>query len=49
MIAEYGNRPINELFSDNERNRTKADLLAKIEKAYDSKVMDIYFTSFVIQ
>ncbi len=48
-INEYSNRPIGELFSNGERNRTKAELLARIAKAYDGKVMDIYFTTFVIQ
>jgi flagellar FliL protein len=48
-IDEYSNRPMAELFSNGERNKTKAELLAKIEKAYDEKVMDIYFTTFVIQ
>jgi flagellar FliL protein len=48
-IAEYSNRPMAELFSNGERNKTKAELLEKIEKAYDDEVMDIYFTSFVIQ
>jgi flagellar protein FliL len=48
-IDEYSNRPMGELFSDGERNRTKTELLAKVEKAYDDKVMAIYFTTFVIQ
>jgi flagellar basal body-associated protein FliL len=38
-----------ELFSNDERNRSKAELLKKVEKAYEKKVMDIYFTTFVIQ
>jgi flagellar FliL protein len=48
-IDEYSNRPMAELFSNDERNRSKAELLKKVEKAYEKKVMDIYFTTFVIQ
>jgi flagellar protein FliL len=48
-IDEYSNKPMAELFSDDYRNKTKAELLAKIEKAYEGKIMDIYFTTFVIQ
>jgi flagellar protein FliL len=48
-IEEFSNRPMAELFSNEERKRSKEELLKKIEKAYDEKVMDIYFTTFVIQ
>jgi flagellar FliL protein len=48
-INEYSNRPMAELFSNEERNRTKTELLEKISEAYEKKVMDIYFTTFVIQ
>jgi flagellar FliL protein len=48
-IDQYSGRPIAQLFSTGYRKQTKADLLAKVGKAYDDKVMDIYFTTFVIQ
>jgi flagellar protein FliL len=48
-IDQYSNRPMAELFSNEERNRTKTELLEKISEAYEKKVMDIYFTTFVIQ
>jgi flagellar protein FliL len=48
-IGQYSGLPIAQLFSTGYRDQTKAELLAKVEKAYDDKVMDIYFTTFVIQ
>ena len=48
-INQYSNRPMAELFSNDERNRTKTELLEKISEAYEKKVMDLYFTTFVIQ
>jgi flagellar protein FliL len=48
-IEQYSGLPIAQLFSTGYREQTKAELLAKVEKAYDGKVMDIYFTTFVIQ
>ena len=48
-IEQYSGLPIAQLFSTGYREQTKAELLAKVAKAYDDKVMDIYFTTFVIQ
>ena len=52
-IAEYSGRKMDELMSNAERDRTKQELVGKVVKAYtvDKKkeVMDIYFTTFVIQ
>ena len=48
-IDQYGGVPMAQLFSNGYREQTKAELLAKVEKAYDGNVMDIYFTKFVIQ
>src|SRR5690348_11118558 len=48
-IDQYSGVPIGQLFSTGYRQQTKTELLAKVEKAYDGKVMDIYFTTFVIQ
>jgi flagellar FliL protein len=48
-IDQYSGLPMAQLFSNGYREQTKADLLAKVEKAYEDKVMAIYFTNFVIQ
>ncbi|MFI5907531.1 flagellar basal body-associated protein FliL [Dactylosporangium sp. NPDC051541] len=52
-IDEYSGRKMDELMSNAERDRTKKELIAKVVKAYtkDGKkeIMDIYFTTFVIQ
>ncbi|MER7009605.1 flagellar basal body-associated FliL family protein, partial [Dactylosporangium sp. NPDC000555] len=52
-IDLYSGRKMDELMSNAERDRTKKDLVAKVVEAYtkDKKkeVMDIYFTTFVIQ
>jgi flagellar FliL protein len=52
-IEQYTGRPIAELSTEEGRNKHKAELLEKIEKAYEhdetQMVMDLYFTSFVTQ
>ena len=48
-IDQYSGMPMAQLFSNGFREQTKADLLAKVEKAYEGKVMALYFTNFVIQ
>jgi flagellar protein FliL len=52
-IALYSNREMAELMSNAERERLKKELKEKIEKAYtvekEKEIMDVYFTSFVIQ
>jgi flagellar protein FliL len=48
-IDQYSGVPMAPLFSNGYREQTKAELLANVKKAYDGKVMDIYFTNFVIQ
>ena len=48
-IDQYSGMPMAQLFSNGFREQTKADLLAKVEKAYEGKIMAIYFTNFVIQ
>lgn len=52
-IDLYSNRKMDELMSNEERERSKAELKEKIEKAYtvekEKEIMDVYFTSFVIQ
>ncbi|GAA2394217.1 flagellar basal body-associated FliL family protein [Dactylosporangium salmoneum] len=52
-IELYSGRKMDELMSNAERDRTKKELVEKVVKAYtvDKKkeIMDIYFTTFVIQ
>jgi flagellar protein FliL len=48
-ISEYSGMSMGELFSSGYREKTKADLLTKIKKTYAGKIMDLYFTTFVIQ
>jgi flagellar FliL protein len=52
-IEAYTGRPIEELSTEEGRNAIKAELLEKIEKAYEKDetqmVMDLYYTSFVTQ
>jgi flagellar FliL protein len=52
-IAQYSGRKMDELMSNAERDRTKKELIEKVVKAYTvekkKEVMDIYFTTFVIQ
>ncbi|MFB9180525.1 flagellar basal body-associated FliL family protein, partial [Dactylosporangium sucinum] len=52
-IDEYSGRDMAELMSNGERERTKAELKEKLVKAYTEEkkklVMDVYFTTFVIQ
>jgi flagellar FliL protein len=48
-IGRYSNMPMAELSSVSGRAKAKADLLTDVKKAYDDKIMDIYFTEFVMQ
>jgi flagellar FliL protein len=48
-ITEYSNRSVGELSSNEERERSRQELVKKISEAYEGKVMDIYFTEFVMQ
>jgi flagellar FliL protein len=48
-ISHYSNMPMAELSSTSGRAKAKAELLEDVKKAYDEKIMDIYFTEFVMQ
>ena len=48
-ISEFSNRQVAELSSTDGRTKAKDDLLHAVSKAYDDKVIDIYFTGFVMQ
>jgi len=48
-VAEFSNHDMAEYASADARARAKAELLKSVAKAYDDKIMDIYFTEFVMQ
>ena len=48
-VAEFSDHPMSEYSSEAGRAKAKAELLASVEKAYEDKIMNIYFTEFVIQ
>ena len=48
-IAQLSDRPIIALNSAAARMKAKEQLVKAIKKAYDDKVMDVYFTEFVMQ
>ncbi|MEV1289865.1 flagellar basal body-associated FliL family protein [Micromonospora sp. NPDC049679] len=48
-ITKYTDMQLGELSSAAGRAKAKAELLEKVKEAYDGKVMDIYFTEFVMQ
>jgi flagellar protein FliL len=48
-ISHYSNKPMAELSSVPGREKAKADLLTDVKEAYENKIMDIYFTEFVMQ
>jgi flagellar FliL protein len=48
-VAEFSNHDMAEYASQQGRSKAKAQLLTAVEKAYEDKVMDIYFTEFVMQ
>jgi flagellar FliL protein len=48
-ISQFSNLPLADLSSNAAREKAKKELAAKVEKAYDGKIMDVYFTEFVMQ
>jgi len=48
-ISTLSGRQVADLADSAKRDQIKAELRAKIAKAYDDDVMDIYFTEFVTQ
>jgi flagellar FliL protein len=49
MISTLSQRSVSELSANAAREKVKEDLAKKIEKAYDTDVMGVYFTEFVMQ
>ena len=48
-ITQYTDLKVGELSSPAGRAKVKKELLEKIAEAYEDKIMDIYFTEFVMQ
>lgn len=48
-IDMFSNRAVEELASNAERQRAKAELKEKVTAAYEHEVMDVYLTEFVMQ
>jgi flagellar FliL protein len=48
-VAQFSDQTMAELASAEGRKKAKEKLLTAVEKAYEEKVMDIYFTEFVMQ
>jgi flagellar FliL protein len=48
-VTQFSDRPMAELASPEGRAKAKEQLLKAVEKAYEGKIMDIYFTEFVMQ
>jgi flagellar FliL protein len=48
-VAQFSNVQMAELASTDGRTKAKDKLLKAVEDAYEGKIMDIYFTEFVMQ
>ena len=48
-ITQYTDLKVGELSTEAGRAKVKKELLEKISEAYEDKIMDIYFTEFVMQ
>src|SRR5256885_1264168 len=48
-VAQFSDQTMAELASAEGRKKAKEKLLTAVEKAYEEKVMDVYFTEFVMQ
>jgi flagellar FliL protein len=48
-ITKYTDMQLGDLSSAAGRAKAKAELLEKVKAAYEGKIMDIYFTEFVMQ
>lgn len=49
VISQFSNRPMAELGSDAARTAAKTALLTKVQEAYPDKIIDLYYTEFVMQ
>jgi flagellar FliL protein len=48
-IDEFSNRPVDELTGVKARTATKNELLNKLQRLYPKKIVDIFYTEFVMQ
>lgn len=48
-VSEFSNKDMAAFASEDGRSKAKAELLKAVEKAYEDKIMDIYFIEFVMQ
>jgi flagellar protein FliL len=48
-IAMFSGKTVDQVSDPTQRVAFKAQLLAELEKAYEGKVMDVYFTDYVTQ
>ena len=48
-VAQFSNMNMADLASSEGRDKAKAQLLTAVAKAYEDKIMDVYFTEFVMQ
>lgn len=49
MIAQFSNRSVAELSTNEGREAMKKELVEKVREAYGDEVYDVYFTEFVMQ
>lgn len=48
-ISQFSGADMTKLAKTVNRDKAKAELLGQLKKAYEDKVMDLYFTQFVMQ
>lgn len=49
VIDMYSGKSMDEIGTPEGRDKTKAELVKKIEEAYPDEVLDVYFTQYVMQ
>jgi flagellar protein FliL len=49
VIDEFSNRSVASLTGQKAREKAKEDLVKKLQKIYPKKVLDVYYTEFVMQ
>ena len=49
VIDEYSNRAVASLTGNVARDKARADLLKKLQVIYPKKILDVYYTEFVMQ
>jgi flagellar FliL protein len=49
VIDEFSNRSVASLTGQRARDKTKNELLAKLQRIYPKKILDVFYTEFVMQ